>query len=264
MTTALTIQAIEGEPRVLDTDLAVELGYERPRDIRKLVKRHEATLTTQGTVCATVEQTSPQGGRPSTEYRLNRAQALFIITKAETTRAADVTVAVIEKFLAYEAGLIQARPTLPDFTDPGEAAIAWGQEYKARQLADKRAKEEGERASLAEAKVAELEPLALVGKMTASRSLRLADFLRTFPGLNVPKTHGRLVEMGVLYRHKGKVRVSRSRYGTHFLEGPEDEYGNVTIFPNAGGKALLIDYFKKGKLPMKAGCKPQSLRKALA
>jgi len=35
----LTPALIDGEFRILDTDLAKRLGFERPRDIRKLITR---------------------------------------------------------------------------------------------------------------------------------------------------------------------------------------------------------------------------------
>ena len=35
------LTVISGEPRVYDIHLAERLGFERPRDIRKLIKRNE-------------------------------------------------------------------------------------------------------------------------------------------------------------------------------------------------------------------------------
>ncbi len=66
--------AIEGEPRILDTDLAQRLGFANPIDIRKLVRRHEAALAAMGTVAtvATVKR-----GQQATEYYLNRKQAIY-------------------------------------------------------------------------------------------------------------------------------------------------------------------------------------------
>jgi hypothetical protein len=50
-------------------------------------------LERYGTVCATMAQTLPQGGRPSIEYYLNEAQALIICMKSD--RAADVRPATL-------------------------------------------------------------------------------------------------------------------------------------------------------------------------
>ncbi|MEE8658846.1 DNA-binding protein [Acetobacteraceae bacterium EV16G] len=94
----------DGELRIHDIDLATRLGFDRPRDVRKLIKRYLADLKQMG-VCATVAQTSSdKGGRPSEEYYLNKKQAIFITAKSETRVATEVTIEIIERFDAYERG----------------------------------------------------------------------------------------------------------------------------------------------------------------
>jgi hypothetical protein len=44
----MIITTVANEPRLLDTDLAESLGYERPRDIRKPITRHQAALDVLG------------------------------------------------------------------------------------------------------------------------------------------------------------------------------------------------------------------------
>lgn len=95
---------LEGEFRVLDTDLAERLGFERPRDIRKLITRWLGELQQLG-VCAAMAQTSgAKGGRPTTVYYLNRKQAIFITAKSETPEATDITIEIIHRFDEYELG----------------------------------------------------------------------------------------------------------------------------------------------------------------
>lgn len=106
-------QMHEGELRILDTELAVRLGFERPRKIRDLIKRWEAEISRLG-VCPTVEQTpGPQGGRPTAAYYLNRKQAIFITGKSDTPEATTITIEIIEKFDAYERGAAPAHPAVP-------------------------------------------------------------------------------------------------------------------------------------------------------
>ncbi len=62
-------------PRIRDIELAERLGFERPRDIRKLIERHLSMLEEFGT-CATVAHVVR--GNPSTEYLLNKRQAVYI------------------------------------------------------------------------------------------------------------------------------------------------------------------------------------------
>lgn len=108
---SLTITPVNGEPRIQDLHLAEQLGFDRPRDIRNLIKRNEDKLLKFG-VCVTVAQTSgEQGGRPATEFYLNQRQAVFICMKSETDRAFDVQVEIVRVFDAYLNG--ELKPTLP-------------------------------------------------------------------------------------------------------------------------------------------------------
>lgn len=109
-TTALTLIAHEGEPRIRDVDLADRLGFDRPRDIRKLIARHADSLAELGPR-ATVARVI--NGGEATEHLLNKKQAIFITAKSETPAATEITIEIIERFDAYERGLIGAGTTPP-------------------------------------------------------------------------------------------------------------------------------------------------------
>lgn len=109
-TTALTLIAHEGEPRIRDVDLADRLGFDRPRDIRKLIARHADSLAELGPR-ATVARVI--NGGEATEHLLNKKQAIFITAKSETPTATEITIEIIERFDAYERGLIGAATTPP-------------------------------------------------------------------------------------------------------------------------------------------------------
>lgn len=105
-TNLITPSMHAGELRILDTDLATRLGFSDAAQIRKLIKRHEASLSQVG-VISTVEITpGTKGGRPGTAYYLNRKQAIFITAKSETAEATDITIEIIHRFDAYERGEI--------------------------------------------------------------------------------------------------------------------------------------------------------------
>jgi phage antirepressor YoqD-like protein len=129
-----TLTPIEGELRIHDLELAVRLGFERPRSIRNLIKANLKKLN-EFNVCYAVEQTSGElGGRPATEYYLNRKQAIFICMKSETDNAFDVQIDIIRVYDAHLNG-DQHAIALPDFTDPVAAAGAWANEVETKQLA---------------------------------------------------------------------------------------------------------------------------------
>ncbi|WP_257640678.1 phage regulatory protein/antirepressor Ant [Acetobacter orientalis] len=113
-TNLITPSMHEGELRILDTDLAMRLGFSQSRDIRKIIKRYLPELDRMG-VRATVAQTpSERGGRPTEAYYLNRKQAIFITAKSETAEATDITIEIIERFDAYERG--EVKPAIVEET----------------------------------------------------------------------------------------------------------------------------------------------------
>jgi phage antirepressor YoqD-like protein len=113
----LVPSTVEGEARIRDVDLATRLGFAQPRDVRKLIQRWLPDLTRMG-VCATVAQTPGlAGGRPATEFYLNRKQAIFITAKSETAEATEITIQIIEAFDAYERGARASDP-LAVLADP--------------------------------------------------------------------------------------------------------------------------------------------------
>jgi hypothetical protein len=94
-------------PRVLDVVLAEHLGYERPRDVRKLIERlKNGQNLADSEVCATVSRTSAKGGRPATEYWLTEEQALYVAAKSETTKADAILKQIIRVFVAARKGLL--------------------------------------------------------------------------------------------------------------------------------------------------------------
>lgn len=96
--TTSNLTLIEGEPRVLDTDLARALGFSKPADIKGLIRRHLVALERFGEVFRTMPKTSQKGGRPSKENWLNKKQALYLCTKSETKNATEVTIRMVEVF----------------------------------------------------------------------------------------------------------------------------------------------------------------------
>lgn len=112
--TALVVETVGGEPRILDTDLARRLGFAKPAKIRDLIKRHLPSLEAMGTVptVGTVNR-----GQEATEFYLNRKQAIFITAKSETAEAVNITIEIVQRFEAYERGAIAAAPGL-DFSNP--------------------------------------------------------------------------------------------------------------------------------------------------
>jgi phage antirepressor YoqD-like protein len=100
-TDALSIQSIKGEPRIEDTDLGRKLGFPEPRAIRRLIKRHAASIDKLG---PRVTVTRVINGGEAEVWYLNRKQAIFITAKSETDKATEVTIEIVKRFDEYEGG----------------------------------------------------------------------------------------------------------------------------------------------------------------
>lgn len=96
-----TIDASD-EPRVLDLQIGERLGYDRPRDFRKLIRRLERLGVLRPgehfDARDTVAQTS--GGRPTREYLLNEAGVLTAMTRSEKPPAIAVVSNMVAAFRA--------------------------------------------------------------------------------------------------------------------------------------------------------------------
>jgi hypothetical protein len=102
------------EPMVRDVDLAERLGFERPRKIRELIERHiDAGNLNDSEVRPAMGQTSPQGGRPGTEYWLTEAGALFIATQSGTKRAVGISKEMVRVFMTWRRGLLAPESSAP-------------------------------------------------------------------------------------------------------------------------------------------------------
>lgn len=89
--------------RIQDLELARLLGFERPRDVRKLIDRWAADL---GEVSRHrgAKPSGSQGGRPEEGYLLSEEQALFITAKSETEKATEILKVIIAVFVAARRG----------------------------------------------------------------------------------------------------------------------------------------------------------------
>lgn len=106
----LTLQEVEGEPRIRDMDLAARLEMTDPHSIRRMIDANRAELESYGPVSDRQSETSPKGGRPGTEFWLNEPQALLICMFSRTAKAAEVRRLLVEVFLAWRRGQLPPHP----------------------------------------------------------------------------------------------------------------------------------------------------------
>lgn len=118
--------AADGVPRVLDIELGRRLGYERPRDIRRVIARCiKDGMLSDYAVRADPARTSagPKGGRVAREYWLGRKSAFMVTGQASTPRAKVFQVAVMEVFDLFVQGKLvpnelRATPAIERYMRP--------------------------------------------------------------------------------------------------------------------------------------------------
>ena len=105
------LKKINAEPRVQDLLLALRLGFEKPRDVRELIRRNFSELQTYG-VLPHLTAKPPKGsagGRPTKCYYLNEHQALLVCMFSRAANAADVRRALVMVFAKYRKELLDTR-----------------------------------------------------------------------------------------------------------------------------------------------------------
>lgn len=104
--TEVALREVDGEPRVRDLDLAEKLGFDRPRDIRKLIERNIVEIERFGT-CATVAHVVR--GNLTKEFHLNEEQALLVSVLSNAPNAAAVRAMLIRVFVAFRRGELETK-----------------------------------------------------------------------------------------------------------------------------------------------------------
>jgi hypothetical protein len=123
--TVSDLDAVDGEPRILDLTVAKRLGFVRPRAVRQLIERSRIELETYGLIAT---RCGAYRNQQFTEYWLNETQALLVCVLSRTERAAEVRRALIAVFTAWRRGQLASGGPRSDLTPAQRKAInlrAW-------------------------------------------------------------------------------------------------------------------------------------------
>ncbi|MCH4543121.1 hypothetical protein [Ochrobactrum sp. A-1] len=101
-TTSLAV--IDGEPCILDVDLAERLDFGRSTSVRILIERNRDELEMYGSLHRRDANPGKQGGRPGKAYYLNEGQALVICALSRTPKAAQIRKLIIDVFMDWRQG----------------------------------------------------------------------------------------------------------------------------------------------------------------
>jgi hypothetical protein len=156
------LTVISGEPRVYDITLGERLGFDRPINIRNMIKRNMDKLQTFGPL--SIVERVINGGN-AREFYLNQKQSIFICMKSETDKAFDVQADIVRVFDAYLNGDLKTPATLATQTRMYFAAtrIARNLEF-ARSVGGRAAMYEQLRAAHQQLGLPPIMPLVMFGK----------------------------------------------------------------------------------------------------
>lgn len=131
----MNIPILSTAARTMSSREIAELNGGSHDNVLKTIRR----LIAEGGVFKTTPQESsyihPQNGQTYCEFLLNFRETMLVISGFN----AKVRAKIIDRWMELEQAAAPVAPkpviTLPDFTDPAAAAIAWAAEYQAKQAA---------------------------------------------------------------------------------------------------------------------------------
>lgn len=178
--------------------------------------------------------------------------------------------AVIERWRELEAQVaapVTSAPALPNFSNPGEAARAWADEWEKRQAEVKLREAEEKKRIEAERQRAETEKklvatetklIAAQPKITLAAQIgqferSVSAVARKFEGVNVPSIKQSLGKAGYLYKGKsGAWRVYAQYRKDVFIE-KFGENGKGEIYATDKGHEVIAELYQEKKLIMLKG-----------
>lgn len=121
-----------GEPLTMSSREIAELLGARHDNVKRTIERvaYSGAMT-----LPPLEEVPNPGFGPQTiaVYRLDKRSSLIVVAQLSP----EFTARVVDRWQELEAQVAALRPTLPDFTDPAAAAIAWAEQYREKEAAQK-------------------------------------------------------------------------------------------------------------------------------
>lgn len=228
------VEIRDGKLTVTSRQVAAAFGKEHKevlRDIRNLSISQDFT---QRNFARGIYRDST--GRSLPMYILTRDGFMILAMGYTGYHAMILKEAYITEFNRMEAQL-QSGLSLPDFTNPVEAARAWIVEYEAKEEARKQ--------------LAVAEPKAAVyDAAVAGKRMSVTTFARKLRGVNVNVVKRDLRILGYLYKFNNTYRVY-ARYRDVLFEEKIKPLGVFDIMILDQGKQLLVKLYKERRLTMK-------------
>ncbi len=217
-----------------------ELVESRHSDVSRSIER----LMQSGAIAGytPTPYTHEQNQQTYFEYFVSQRDSYVIVAQLSP----KFTAALVDRWQELEAKVANTAITLPDFTDPAEAAIAWAEQYRQTQ-------------TLTE-DVNRLQKTCNVLADQFAIGMTPCQFARQLNGVNIRQVMDALYKLGWLFKQSSDWMVAayaRDKYLKQEMGEVKVREGVKRVCPKAvltkkGAKAFYKLYVD-GKLPMKAG-----------
>lgn len=118
------------EPITMSSREIAELLGNRHDNVKTTVRR----LVYRGIIGSpALQEFKNSNGVTGHEFLLDKRSSLIVVAQLSP----EFTARVVDRWQELEAQVAALRPTLPDFTDPAAAAIAWAEAYREKEAAQK-------------------------------------------------------------------------------------------------------------------------------
>jgi len=227
-----TIRGSDGEPWLVASDVARVLGFTHTPHMTRLLDPEDKG----------VQKVDTPGG-PQSLTIINEGGVYGAVFSSRRPEAREFRRWVKHEVLPAirKYGSYNAEPQLPDFSNPAEAARAWAEQYEQKQIAQRQAQEQQERAE-AQATV------------LSKHNKKVHEVARQLPGVNSQAIKRDLDAAGYFYRSNGTNGVYRvySKFrDSLFVEKHDKLHGTTAIYATGEGKEAITRLYREGRLTMK-------------
>lgn len=233
-------------------EIAKLVGREHKDVMRSIRNMEPAWEKINGRRFALVEYKDAKGeSRPC--YSLTKTECLYIATKFNDEARAKLVI----RWEQLEQKERTSITTLPDFTNPAEAARAWAEQFEQKQIANKRAEEAEQQVLALTSEIEQMQPkISYYDNILANKSTVLITQIAQDYGMSAKALNRTLNELGVQHKVNDQWILYAKYLGQGYVQSKP-----VTITHSNGHQSVKYntEWTQKGRLFLYEGLKSHGI-----
>lgn len=233
-------------------EIAKLVGREHKDVMRSIRNMEPAWEKINGRKFALVEYKDAKGeSRPC--YSLTKTECLYIATKFNDEARAKLVI----RWEQLEQKERTSMTTLPDFTNPAEAARAWAEQFEQKQIANKRAEEAEQQVLALTSEIEQMQPkVSYYDNILANKSTVLITQIAQDYGMSAKALNRTLNELGVQHKVNDQWILYAKYLGQGYVQSKP-----VTITHTNGQQSVKYntEWTQKGRLFLYDGLKSHGI-----